>query len=234
MMDRSEDKIRIKVVDMGAGFDPMQLRAAGGRAGGFGLFSIRERLHLLGGELEINSAPGRGSEITIVVPPASAEILALASGSPESPHVAVSLAAPPRAATGDARRRIRVLLVDDHIVMRQGLAGLLREAPDIDIIGEASEGETAVNLVRELLPDVVLMDVSLAGMNGIEATRIIHREWPFIRIIGLSMFEEGERAVAMRSAGATEYLTKSGPADAVIDAIRACAPQQGMRSQTLH
>ena len=108
------------------------------------------------------------------------------------------------------------------MVMRQGLAGLLRVEPDIEIIGEASNGQSAVNLIRELRPDVVLMDISMPGMDGIEATRIIHKEIPEVRIIGLSMFQEGTQQAAMLEAGAATYLTKTGPAEELIEAIRTC------------
>ena len=122
---------------------------------------------------------------------------------------------------------VRIVLVDDHMVMRQGLAGLLRSEPDFEVVGEASDGASAVKLVRELHPHVVLMDVSMPGMNGIDSTKIIHREMPDIRIIGLSMFEEGEQATAMRDAGAAAYLTKSGPSEALIGAIRKCIRDLG-------
>jgi two-component system, NarL family, nitrate/nitrite response regulator NarL len=121
-----------------------------------------------------------------------------------------------------AEGRIRVVLVDDHIVVRQGVAGLLKAEPDISIAGEASDGESAVALVRQVRPDVVLMDISMPGMNGIEATGIIHAEMPEVRVIGLSMFEEAERADAIRQAGAVNYLTKSGPAEELVAAIRLC------------
>jgi DNA-binding NarL/FixJ family response regulator len=113
------------------------------------------------------------------------------------------------------------VLVDDHIVVRQGLAGLLRVEPDIEIIGEASDGHSAIDLIRDLRPDVVLMDINMPGMDGIQATRIIHKELPEVRVIGLSMFQEGEQQAAMHEAGAVNYLAKSGPSEALIEAIRA-------------
>jgi len=106
--------------------------------------------------------------------------------------------------------------------MRQGLAGLLRAESDIEIIGEASDGQSAIDLIRRLRPDVVLMDISMPGMDGIQATRIIHKEIPEVRIIGLSMFQEGAQQAAMLEAGAATYLTKTGPAEGLIEAIRAC------------
>jgi DNA-binding NarL/FixJ family response regulator len=122
----------------------------------------------------------------------------------------------------EAPHAIRIMLVDDHLVMRQGLAGLLRSDTDFQIAGEASDGEAAVKLAREIKPDVILMDINMPGMDGIHATTIIHREFPDIRIIGLSMFQEDNHRNAMCDAGASAYLTKSGPAEALIDAIRAC------------
>jgi two-component system NarL family response regulator len=116
-----------------------------------------------------------------------------------------------------------VLVVDDHALARQGLIGLLRAAPEIEVVGEAADGRTAVEMVRRLGPDVVTMDVSLPKVDGVEATRIVRREFPEVRVIGLSMFEEGERAEAMRRAGAVSYLSKGGPTSAVLEEIRRCA-----------
>ncbi len=134
----------------------------------------------------------------------------------------VSLA--PGASLADSpAREIRVLLVDDHQVVRQGLTRLLNAESDIQIVGEAADGKLAVELTGQLLPDVVLMDIGLPVMNGIEATRAIHAEFPAVQVIGLSMFEEAEQAVMMREAGAVAYLTKGGPADGLVAAIRECA-----------
>jgi PAS domain S-box-containing protein len=218
---RVNGRIYVTVADEGTGFDPAQLRAAGGSIGGFGLFSISERLGLLGGEIEIESAPGRGSRITLIAPLSMDVGRLVAHGSGPS-RISVAIASHQKIGMESLGRRIRVVLVDDHMVMRQGLAGLLRAEPDMEIVGEASDGSAAVNLVRELRPDVVLMDVTMPGMDGIQATRIIRNEIPKVQVIGLSMFEEGEQAAAMRKAGAIDYITKSGPSDAVISAIRHC------------
>ena len=102
------------------------------------------------------------------------------------------------------------MLVDDHAVVRQGVAYLLSREPDMELVGEAGDGETAVTAIQDLHPDVVLMDISLPGLNGIEATRIVHSLMPDVRIIGFSMFEGPEPVRAIREAGAVAHLTKSG------------------------
>jgi DNA-binding NarL/FixJ family response regulator/anti-sigma regulatory factor (Ser/Thr protein kinase) len=217
---RLDGRVHVIVADEGAGFDPAQLRAVGGPSAGFGLFSIRERLDLLGGRMEIHSAPGRGSRFTLVAPASAPTSQEARDDRPPQASVVISV---PGEAAAARESRIRVVLVDDHIVMRQGLSMLLRGQPDIAVVGEASDGESAVGLVRQLRPDVVLMDVSLPGMNGIEATRIIRAEMPAVHVIGLSMFEGPGREDSMREAGAVSYLAKSGPSLAVVAAIRACA-----------
>lgn len=212
-------RIRVDVEDEGVGFDPMQLIKEGAKSRGLGLFSIQERLSYLGGSLEIDSAPGRGSRFKLITPPLSMK--RAVSAIRKQSIVSIAVVSQQEATVG-LEKRVRVILVDDHMVIRQGLAGLLRAEPDIEIIGEASDGQSAIDLIRELRPDVVLMDISMPGMDGIQATRIIHKELPEVRIIGLSMFQERERETAMREAGVVDYLAKSGPADALIEAIRAC------------
>jgi len=212
-------RIEATVTDKGQGFDPSSLRAEGGQSEGIGLFGIRERLTYFGGRMEIDSSPGKGSCFKMTLP--TSIILAESRSSATKQEREVdNTDSQVQPKTAVATKKIRVLLVDDHIVMRQGLSRLLRGESDIEVIEETSDGESAVRLIRELSPDVVLMDINMPGMDGIEAAQIIHKELPEIRIIGLSMFQEDERADAMRKAGAVDYITKSGPSDAVIDAIR--------------
>jgi signal transduction histidine kinase len=214
----TRDHIEISVSDGGVGFDPERLE----RHVGFGLLSIRERLELLGGWMSVESGPGRGSRITLVAPlrlvPAastSSEVLAQAPrAAPEPAHAAVE-----GVLFGDGRR-IRVLLADDHHVMRQGLAMLLKEHRDIEVVGQASDGQMAVDLARQLRPDVIIMDVTMPRLTGVEATEIITAEMPEVRIIGLSLHDEADMGAAMRRAGAAAYLCKGGPAEDLVSAIR--------------
>ncbi len=115
---------------------------------------------------------------------------------------------------------MRVLLVDDHTVVRTALALLLADEADIEIVGEAANGRQAVELARHLHPEVVLMDLSMPEMNGIEATRVIHAESPTICIIGLSMFTHDEQAEAMREAGAMDYVTKTAAPEELLAVMR--------------
>lgn len=216
---QEEDRVTVSVVDRGVGFDPDASAREGKLSGGFGIFSISERLRALEGAMEIGSAPGQGSRFTVIAP-----IAPTAKQEPPRTETTRSVSGSVWVADRAGAGRTRVLLVDDHLVVRQGLAGLISGAPDIELVGEASDGESAVELVRTVRPDVVLMDVSMPRMNGIEATRIIHREMPEVRIMGLSMFEEGEQASAMREAGASSYLVKSAPAEMVIEGIRKLSP----------
>jgi PAS domain S-box-containing protein len=219
-VDQLDGRIQMIIEDEGAGFDVNQLGANKERSGGIGLLTVRERISYIGGSVEIDSMPGRGSRFKLIVPLALTREETISQSLGEQSHVSV-LTSPQSMPIRDDRN-IRIVLVDDHMVVRQGLAGLLRCEPDFEIAGEASDGESAIILAQQIQPDVVLMDISMPSMNGIQATRIINQKYPEIRIIGLSMFEKGEQETAMREAGAVEYLAKSGPSEDLIRAIRAC------------
>lgn len=114
----------------------------------------------------------------------------------------------------------RILLADDHSVTRSELAALLRRDYDMDIVGEAGNGKEAVALARELLPDVVIMDVFMPEQNGIEATREIVSRNPGIRVIGFSMHPGSDIIAAMEDAGAKTCISKSDSVEVLIQAIR--------------
>lgn len=121
---------------------------------------------------------------------------------------------------------IEVLLVDDHRIVRQGLAALLASEPDIRVVAEAADGETAISLAEELRPAVVVMDLSLPGMSGCEAARVI-TSTGHSRVLMLSMHQELPYVSASLQAGASGYLLKDGAVDELVRAIRAVA--QGSR-----
>ena len=112
------------------------------------------------------------------------------------------------------------MLVDDNTVIRQGLSMVFGQLSDIEVVGEATDGVKAVCLTRQIFPDVILMDIRMPNMDGIEATRVIHSEFPYIRIIGFSMYDENDQALAMISAGAIAFRSKGDPIDLLLSAIR--------------
>ena len=117
-------------------------------------------------------------------------------------------------------KKTKVLIVDDHRVVREGLCAILETKDDIQVVGEAKDGGEAVEQARTLLPDVILMDVSMPGMTGIEATRIIKREFPHIGVVALTMYEEQQYIFDLVRAGATGYLLKDCDSAQIIAAIR--------------
>jgi len=116
---------------------------------------------------------------------------------------------------------IRVLLVDDHTMVRRGLVTFLKTYDDLEVAGEAGNGELAVQLCGSLAPDVVLMDLSLPGMSGLEATRAICRQFPAVQVIALTSYNEEGLVQSALQAGAISYLLKDVSADELASAIRA-------------
>jgi len=117
--------------------------------------------------------------------------------------------------------KICVLLVDDHAILRSGLRALLATYPDIEVVGEASGGEEAIQLVRRQQPDVVLMDVAMPGMNGLVATRYISEQCPETKILILTQYGNKEYVQPLLEAGASGYVLKQAADSELIKAIRA-------------
>lgn len=118
------------------------------------------------------------------------------------------------------RHTIRVLLVEDHAIVRQGVRLLLEGQPDMEVVGEADEGGGALALVAEKRPDVVLMDLAMPGINGLEATAEIKRRWPNIQVIALTVHDNDEYFFQMITAGAAGYVLKGADPNELLDAIR--------------
>ena len=242
-MEQRDGRLVIAVIDEGLGSDqasspPARLSSK------FGLFSIGERMRALGGTFEFTSTPGKGTTATLSLP------LSPAGAAPLSPHPesqtktkALSPTAPnpefaqlraQKSAFGggaelvrhgdqlDDKLRIRVLLVDDHALVRNGLSSVLRYRTDLEVVGEAADGQEAVALAAALKPDVVVMDVNMPRMDGVEASKRIMRDLPSTVVIGLSMHEGGHHESAMRESGAAAYLTKDSAAERLIETILRC------------
>ena len=117
--------------------------------------------------------------------------------------------------------KIKVVLADDHQILREGLRTMLEKENNIEVLGEAANGRDALRLIREKTPDVIVMDVTMPGLNGIEATRQIKSESPHIKVIALSMHDDKRFVFNMLKAGASGYLLKDDGFREVIKAINA-------------
>lgn len=124
---------------------------------------------------------------------------------------------------GKTMDRIRIILVDDHRLVRAGIRSLLEKLPDIEVVAEASDGTEAIELISKHKPDVVLMDLAMPVLNGLEATRQLARELPEVRIIILSIYADEEHVYQALRAGATGYLLKGAAIQELEVAIRAVA-----------
>lgn len=213
--------LHIIVSDQGKGFDPetvkLVVNTEGTSTGGFGLFSVRERMLALGGRFDLNASPGKGTEATLVLP--------ITNVSSERLEGDTSAVVVPTNVTAKSKRmngsRIRVVVADDHAVVRQGLCNLLATYDDIEVVGEAANGDEAVEMDRHLQPDIFVMDVTMPKLDGIEATRRIKRQHPGTVVIGLSVHNSPQVEKEMRNAGAAAFLTKETAVQQLHETINA-------------
>ena len=224
--------VNISIEDQGAGFDAKALIVQDSWKGGFGLFSVRERVELLGGVMLIESAPGQGACFTLRFP---AKLLKysgnegrrensdLGKDALDEGHDEIAAASEPvwivRKAESHSPRH-RVILADDHSMVRQGLVRVFRDEADFEVVGEAANGEQALEMARELEPDIIVMDLQMPVMSGLEATRVIRRELPGVQVIGLSMDATKESRRSLLRAGALDLLHKGGSAEDLIQRVR--------------
>ena len=129
--------------------------------------------------------------------------------------------------------RVGVLVVDDHAMFRQGLVALLERVADVTVVGQASDGREAVRLTAELRPDIVVMNVTMPALNGIDATRQITHEYRESKVLALSARRDRRTVEAMLSVGASGYVLKDGSFDEFLEALRAVAEGRSYLSATV-
>jgi len=189
--------VRLLIEDDGRGFE-VGARSAN-PDGGFGLSGIRQRATLIGADLDVDASPGWGTRIRISVPDA------------------------PAAQPAEATALVRVLLADDHTLVRQGVRRMIDAMPGVSLVGEAEDGAGAIRLALDLSPDVVLMDMNMPGLDGLEAIRRLHAERVTIGVIVLSSTAPDDIVLEAVRAGARGYLLKDIGADELRVAIQTVA-----------
>lgn len=215
-----EEDVAVAIEDRGRGFDMQAHERTTPVDGGMGLFGIRDRFTLIGGRFDLTSVAGEGTSVTLRAPrgtPAERRKpivpLPLQARTPE-------WIAAHRPASKDP---FRVLIADDHRLFREGLATLLAQEPDFVVVGQASDGQEAIDLARALRPDLLVLDIAMPRLNGVEVANELSREIPEMKIVGLSMHERDELGNAMRAAGASAYVTKVAPSEVLLGVLRSLA-----------
>lgn len=207
------DGLMISVIDRGKGFDVHEDTKASTSGGKYGLFSISERFEALGGWFSAESSPGKGTNATLFAPIRNIQI---------SSKVEEVFTGPPNMglAIKQASHMMRVVIADDNSGIRSGLRTLLDGYADMHVVGEACNGEAAVEMAEKIRPDAIIMDISMPKMNGIQATRVIKRNYPDIVVIGLSVHMEEPIKAMMIEAGATTLLSKADRPENLYLALR--------------
>ena len=214
LMSYDQEVLSITVSDHGRGFEVSDLSDDGSDR--FGLLSVRERMIALGGGFDLQSEPGKGTVASLHLPfkmshehieaeegeggsPARAALV----GGHDDPNVTIA-----SVENRDVETPLRVLVVDDHQMVREGLCCMLKEYVELTVVGEASTGEQALQLVGTLVPHVVIVDMNMPGWNGAETTRRILTAHPSTIVIGLSVQTDPHIAESMLKAGAAAFLQK--------------------------
>ncbi len=185
--------VTLAIEDDGVGFDATAMPPPGD--GDFGLAGMRDRAALVGGEIDVDTSPGWGTRVRASLPNARG------------------------AAVAKPRAPIRVLLADDHVLVREGVRRMLEAAPGVRLIAEVGSGEEAVERAAELRPDVILMDVHLPGIDGIEATRRIRADLPDVPVVMLSTTAPDDVVLESVRAGARGYRLKEIGPDELREAV---------------
>ena len=196
-------------------------------AGGFGLAAMRQRIEGLSGTLQVESEPGGGTAISARLPacPAGRRGAAGARAGP-------GMTSPGQAALG-VGAPVRLLIVDDHPVVRDGLTGMFAADPGFEVLGEAADGAEAVRLAQALGPDVILMDLRMPGMDGVAAITELARRGIPARVLVLTTYDTDSHVLPAIEAGATGYLLKDAPRAELLRAVRSAAQGQAVLSPSV-
>ena len=209
---QDRDTWLLTVQDGGLGFniDQVHYEPSGEH---FGLFSIQERMEAMSGWCRIDSMPGQGTTVEL-------GLTAIPSDAKPKSHISATTARFSKASRLPKSSCWRVLLVDDHAMVRQGLRSILETYHDLEVVAEAADGMEAVESAISKQPDVVVMDINLPRLNGIDATRRIKKDAPATVVIGLSVHYSSQTHAALIDAGASALLSKEQATEDLYGTIR--------------
>lgn len=205
--------VELLISDDGTGFESSQTQGMlSPTGGGFGLTSTHERGRLAGGHIGIHSEPGKGTQIAARIP--------YQPSGEEPSHLQGTLTIADPSKGKESSSPIRILVVDDQEVVRRGIRSMLEQSDDLVVVGEAGDGEEALERVRTLAPDVVLLDVQMPNLDGVETTRRLREAGLTAQVILLSVYAKDEYIFDGLRAGARGYILKDTAAEDLSRAIR--------------
>lgn len=219
---RDDTLLHLRVRDEGNGCDAETIGQR--KVDGYGLASMRERIEFMGGKLEVCTGPGDGFCVDAWF--REGELREEVSTAAREKRVRVYEDAV-------VEGKVRTVVVDDHDVVRSGIVTVLQDSRRVAVVGEASDGEAGIRLAKMLQPDVVLMDVNMPRLNGIEATRMIVAQCPSVAVVGLSVNDDAQTIDEMRAAGAVGYVIKGGSSGDLIEAVAAASTAKRPSSESL-
>lgn len=219
---QADNHMHIEVEDFGRGFRDGHEERHEESSSKFGLFSIRERLEAIGGELVLTSALQKGTHALLRIPTQRG----MKETAPPMHNRTLVHSNKRNQPARSGSERIRILIADDHKMVREGFCHILNSQPDFEVVGEAEDGKQAITLCESLRPDVVVMDLHMPNMDGLEAIRRIKEHISETVIIGLSVYDTPDVARWFQEAGAEAFVTKGGPAETLVTTVRQCWHQK--------
>lgn len=215
LLDYGLQSLTLLVEDDGRGFDPDIIDLSG--EGRVGLAGVAERVRSIGGTLRVESAASQGTRVQAELPYAPLPAVR------PSPVAVSDVPSPARPVISTAEAVIRVLLIDDHAMVREGLERMMQDQPDLQVVGAGANGTEGLRLIADLQPDVVLCDLQLPDMSGVEVIAKVRTHFPEIRCLVVTTYDDDESIYEGFKAGAKGYVLKDVSATELANAVRAAA-----------
>jgi two-component system, NarL family, sensor kinase len=215
------DEIHLEVQDFGKGIQGAKSKSAQQSIErlGIGIQGMTERIRQLGGRLEITSSADRGTLVSATIP-LSAPRVAISSQAPSSNAASPMFIQPEDSGPPQANHRKRILIADDHAMLRRGVRNTLQTEPDLEICGEAVDGQDTVDKVKELRPDLVILDINMPMLNGLAAVRQILRHRPETKVVVFSVHNSDQTVHEISAAGAHGFISKGKDAQELLRVVR--------------